>query len=173
VLTKLSVPQIADLFSHLSHEKVTEMMKCLPAARATRVNIVMTHPDVLASSLMSDRFLAFTKEARVSEVLTALRATPCDRRNISYIYLVADRDKTLVGLVDLRDLVTAQPEASLGELMIAPVVTADRDALREDLAESFIKYRFRMLPVVDTHDHLLGVVRYKDLMKDAKIELPT
>ena len=173
VLTKLSVPQIADLFSHLSHEKVTEMMKCLPAARATRVNIVMTHPDVLASSLMSDRFLAFTKEARVSEVLTALRATPCDRRNISYIYLVADRDKTLVGLVDLRDLVTAQPEASLGELMIAPVVTADRDALREDLAESFIKYRFRMLPVVDTHDHLLGVVRYKDLMKDAKIELPS
>jgi magnesium transporter len=86
---------------------------------------------------------------------------------------VADRDKTLTGLVDLRDLVTAQPETSLSELMIAPVVTADRDALREDLGELFIKYRFHMLPVVDVHDHLLGVVRYKDLMKDAKIELPT
>jgi magnesium transporter len=133
---------------------------------------VMTNPDVLASSLMSDRFLAFTKETKVGEVLTALRTTPCDRRNLSYIYLVADRGKTLVGLVDLRDLVTAQPEASLGELMIAPVVTADHDALREDLAESFAKYRFHMLPVVDGHDHLLGVVRYKDLMKDAKIELP-
>jgi hypothetical protein len=42
----------------------------------------MTHPDVLASSLMSDRFLAFTKETKVSEVLAALRTTPCDRRNI-------------------------------------------------------------------------------------------
>jgi predicted transcriptional regulator len=30
-----------------------------------------------------------------------------------------------------------------------------------------------MLPVVDVHDHLLGVVRYKDLMKDAKIEMPS
>jgi CBS-domain-containing membrane protein len=56
--------------------------------------------------------------------------------------------------------------------MIAPVVTAERDALREDLVESFAKYRFRMLPVVEAHDHLLGVVRYKDLMKDAKIEMP-
>jgi magnesium transporter len=127
---------------------------------------------VLAATLMSDRFLAFTKETKVSEVLATLRSTRPDRRNISYIYLVADREKSLVGLVDLRDLVTAQPDARLGDLMITPVVTADRDALREDLVESFTKYQFRMLPVVDVHDHLLGVVRYKDLMKDAKIEVP-
>lgn len=173
VLTKLTVPQIADLFSDLPHEKVTELARFLPAARAARVHAVMTNSEVLAGNLMSDRFLAFTREAKVAEVLTALRTTPCDRRNISYIYLVADRENSLVGLVDLRDLVTAQPDTSLGDLMIAPVVTAARDALREELAESFAKYRFRMLPVVDIHDHLLGVVRYKDLMKDAKIELPT
>ncbi len=172
VLGKMSVPQLADLFSSLSHERVTELTGLLPAARASRVHAVMTNPEVLASTLMSDRFLAFGRETKVSEVLATLRSTPCDRRNISYIYLVADREKSLVGLVDLRDLVTARPEASLGELMIAPVVTADRDALREDLVESFTKYQFRMLPVVDAHDHLLGVVRYKDLMKDAKIEVP-
>ena len=172
VLSKLSVPQLADLFSNLSHEKVTELTRFLPAGRATRIHAVMTNPEVLASALMSDRFLAFGKETKVSEALTTLRSTPCDRRNISYIYLVADREKSLVGLVDLRDLVTAQPDTSLGDLMIAPVVTAERDALREDLVESFAKYRFRMLPVVDAHDHLLGVVRYKDLMKDAKIEMP-
>lgn len=172
VLAKMSVPQLADLFSNLSHEKVTELMRLLPAGRATRIHAVMTNPEVLASALMSDRFLAFARETKVSDVLATLRSTPCDRRNISYIYLVADREKALVGLVDLRDLVTAQPETSLGELMIAPVVTAERDALREDLEESFAKYRFRMLPVVDAHDHLLGVVRYKDLMKDARIEMP-
>ena len=172
VLAKLSVPQLADLFSNLSHEKVTELMRLLPANRATRIHAVMTNPEVLASALMSDRFLAFSKETRVSDVLATLRSTPCDRRNISYIYLVGDREKSLVGLVDLRDLVIAQPDASLGDLMIAPVVTVERDALREDLVDSFVKYQFRMLPVVDVHDHLLGIVRYKDLMKDAKIELP-
>ncbi|HTX67181.1 MAG TPA: CBS domain-containing protein, partial [Opitutaceae bacterium] len=172
VLARLTVPQIADLFANLSYERVTEMMRALPPARAARVHAVMTNPEVLASTLMSDRFLAFTRETRVADVLATLRSTPIDRRNISYIYLVADPDRTLVGLVDLRDLVTAQPETSLGDLMLAPVVTADRDALREDLEESFAKYQFRMLPVVDPHDHLLGVVRYQDLMKDAKLELP-
>jgi CBS domain-containing protein len=172
VLAKMTVPQIADLFSNLSHEKVTELMRLLPAVRATRIHAVLTNPEVLASALMSDRFLAFVRETKVSEVMEMLRSTPCDRRNISYIYIVANKEKSLIGLVDLRDLVTARPESSLGDLMVAPVVTAERDALREDLVESFAKYRFRMLPVVDSQDHLLGVVRFKDLMKDAKIVMP-
>ncbi len=173
VLARLSVPQVADLFSELPHEKVTELMKCLPPPRAARVQAVLSNADVLASNLMSDRFLAFSKETKAGEVLGALRSTPCDRRNLSYLYIVVGEEKTLLGLVDLRDLVMAREDASLGDLMVSPVVTAERDALREDLAEMFAKYRFRMLPVVNAHDHLLGVVRYKDLMKDARIELPT
>jgi CBS domain-containing protein/sporulation protein YlmC with PRC-barrel domain len=170
VLASMSVPQIADLFSDLSHEKVTEMMKCLAPPRAARVMAVMTDTDVLASTLMNDRFLALTKDTKTSEALRLLRSTPCDRRNICYLYIVADEQKTLLGLVDLRDLVTAAPEASLGDLMIAPLVTAERDALRDDLRALFAKYQFRLLPIVDRQDHLLGVVRYKDLMKDARLE---
>jgi Mg/Co/Ni transporter MgtE len=37
--------------------------------------------------------------------------------------------------------------------------------MREDLAEMFAKYHYRMLPVVDLQDHLLGVIHYKDIMK--------
>jgi CBS domain-containing protein len=172
VLTELSVPQIADLFSDLPHEKVTELMKCLPPPRAARVQALLSNTDVLASTLMSDQFLAFSKDARVATVLGTLRSSPHDRRNLSYLYIVAGEEKTLLGLVDLRDLVTAREDATLGDLMISPVVTAERDALREDLAGMFAKYQFRMLPVVDARDRLLGVVRYKDLMKNAKIELP-
>ena len=170
VLAKMSVPQVADLFSDLPHEKVTDLMKCLTPPRAARVQAVMTDAVVPASTLMSSRFLAFSRTTTVGEVLELLRTTPCDRRNISYLYIVADEQKMLKGLVDLRDLVTAKPDAHLGELMIAPVVTAERDALREDLKAMFAKYQFRMLPVVDAEEHLLGVVRFKDLMKGAKLE---
>jgi magnesium transporter len=82
-------------------------------------------------------------------------------------------EKLLLGVVDLRDLVIAPEDASLGELMASPVVTAEQDCLRGDLVALLAKYQFRMLPVVDAHDHLLGVVRYKDMMRNAKIELPT
>jgi CBS domain-containing protein len=173
VLAHLTVPQIADLFSDLPHQKVTELMKCLAPPRAARVHAVLSNADVLASTLMGDRFLAFPKEAKAGEVLRTLRTSPREHRNISYLYVTAGEEKLLLGVVDLRDLVIAPEDASLGELMASPVVAAEQYCLRGDLVALLAKYQFRMLPVVDAHDHLLGVVRYKDMMKNAKIELPT
>lgn len=173
VLARMTVPQIADLFSNLPHDKVISLTLLLPTPRAARVNAVMTNSEVLASALMSDRFLGFDPATTAGMAISSLRASPCDRRNLSYLYVVSGTDRTLVGSVDLRDLVLAAPETKLSDIMVSPVVTADRDLLKEDLAEMFAKYRFRMLPVVDAHDHLMGVVRYKDIMKDARIELPS
>ncbi len=172
VLTKMSVPHIADLFSDLPHEKVTELLRCLTPERAKRVEAVLSGQDVLATTLMTDRYLCFQKEVRVSEALQDLRTAPRDHKNIAYLYIVAGDEKLLVGVVDLRDLVAAAESACLGDLMTSPVVTAEQYALREDLMGLFSKYHFRLLPVVDAHDHLLGVVRYKDIMKGAKIEFP-
>ena len=172
VLAKMSVPHIANLFSNLPHEKATEMMKLVTPGRAARVKKVMSDRDVLASTLMTDLFLSFPKDTTVADALRILRTGPREHKNITYLYIVAGEEKTLLGVVDLRDLVAATEQGSLGELMVSPVVTAEQRALREDLMELFAKYHFRMLPVVDAHDHLLGVVRYKDIMKGAKIEFP-
>jgi len=173
VLAQMSVPQVSDLFSDLPYEKVTELMKCLTPPRATRVQAVLSNTDVLAATLMSDRFLSFAKEATAGEVLGALRSMPREHRNISYLYVVLGDEKLLLGVVDLRDLVAASEETRLSELMASPVVSAAPHDLREDLVALFAKYQYRMLPVVDAQDHLRGVVRYKDLMQGAKIELPT
>jgi Mg/Co/Ni transporter MgtE len=45
------------------------------------------------------------------------------------------------------------------------VVTAEADDVQDDLAEMFAKYHYRMIPVVDEHDNLLGVIQYNDIMK--------
>ena len=170
VLAIMSVLQIADFFSNLPHAKATELMKLLPPARATRVNAIMSNTDVPAATLMSEKFFAFTQEAKAVDVLHSLRNFAGDNRNISYLYIVAGKGKNLQGVVDLRDLVVAPENASLGDLMISPVVTADHDCLREDLVALFAKYQFHMLPVVDAQDRLLGIVRNRDILKGTKFE---
>ena len=169
VLTKMSVPQVAKLFSDLPHQKVTEMMRLLPPARAARVQAVMSNADVLARILMSDKFVAVPQETKAGELLKSLRASPPDRRNMSYFYVVAGEEKRLLGVVDLRDVVLSAEETTLCELMVPPV-TAEPEALREDLARLFAKYQFRMLPIVDAHDHLLGVVRFKDIIQGENMD---
>jgi magnesium transporter len=168
VLAIMSVLQIADLLSRLPYAKATELMKLLPLARATCVNAIMSNADVPAATLMSEKFFTFPREAKTGEVLQSLRGAAGDNRNLSYLYIVAGEGRTLLGVVDLRELVAAPENAELGELMISPVVTASHDCLREDLVALFGKYQFHLLPVVDAQDRLLGVVRGRDIMKGAK-----
>jgi len=78
---------------------------------------------------------------------------------------VVSEDRTLLGVVDLRELVLTQDEATMADLMVSPVVAAEEDDTREDLEEMFAKYHYRMTPVTDAQDHLLGVIHFNDVMK--------
>jgi magnesium transporter len=84
---------------------------------------------------------------------------------ISYIYLL-DEKKTLVGVFDLGEIALAAEPVLLGDLTVSPVVSTLSDDRRQDLAELFARYQFHMIPVVDEHDRLLGVIPSRDIMKE-------
>ena len=164
ILSEMSVPQLADLFSVLPHDDMVEMMDLLPKKDAARIKAIISDREATAKALLTANFVEFPKEARAGDVLREVRSSQREHDSISYIYVVG-AERMLIGVVDLRDLVLAPDEATLGSLMAAPVVAAEAEDVREDVAEMFAKYHFRMLPVVDKQDHLLGVLHYKDIMK--------
>jgi CBS domain-containing protein len=167
ILSEMSVAQLADLFSVLPHDDKTDLMTLLPREQAERVAAILSEKEASARALMTAHFTAMTRETKAREALQQLRSTRPDPDDISYIYIVAEPEKTLAGVVDLRDLILAPDEQTLGDLMAAPVVSAEEDDLREDLAELFAKYHYRTLPVVDPKDHLLGIIHHRDVMKGA------
>ena len=97
--------------------------------------------------------------------MVLLMSLQMEPSNISCVYITEGEQRLLLGVVDLRELVLSGDDATLGDIMVSPVVTAEADDVQEDLAEMFAKYHYRMIPVVDDHDHLLGVIQYNDIMK--------
>jgi len=165
VLSEMSVPQLADLFTVLPHDQVQQMIGLLPPEQATRLRAILSEREATARALMSSEFLAVPRERTIGEVLREIRDSGREPEAISYVYVVADEQRTLVGVLDLRDLLLARDETSVTEVMAAPVITAEEEDLREDIEALFAKYHFRMLPVADRKDHLLGVIRYNDIMR--------
>jgi Mg/Co/Ni transporter MgtE len=49
--------------------------------------------------------------------------------------------------------------------MTTRLVTAKIDEEAEGLADTFVKYGFRAIPVVDDENHLKGVIRFKAIME--------
>ena len=165
VLSEMSTAQLADLLAVLPHDHVQDLLELVPADMAARLRGILSERESTAQALMSPDFLVVTRERTVGDVLGEIRRSGREPHTISYVYVIEGEERTLVGVVDLRELVLARDDAPMGEVMISPVITAEDEDLRDDLQELFAKYHYRLLPVVDRQDHLLGVLRYNDLMK--------
>jgi Mg/Co/Ni transporter MgtE len=164
VFSEMTVHQLADLFTVLPHDQVRGLMRLLPREKAERVSAILAEDETTAKDILSPTFLAVSTSAKVADVLPSMKSSKYEPENLSYIY-VTNEDRVLVGVVDLRELVLAPDHVTMGEIMSAPVVTAEQNAERNDLAEMFAKYHYRMIPIVDAQDHILGTIRYNDIMK--------
>jgi magnesium transporter len=164
ILAELSIPQLADLFSVLPHDDVTELTQILPEGKAESIRRILSDQEVRLRDLMSSDYLAFAEGIPIGEALRVIRTSSFDPETISYVYVVTE-EKVLTGVVDIRELILASDDRRLGEVMSPSVVSADEDKTREDLEEMFAKYHYRMVPIVDRQDRLLGVVRYNDLVQ--------
>jgi magnesium transporter len=163
ILSELSVAQLADLFSVLPRDQMIGLIKLVPTAEAARIKDILSEREQTASDLMSKDFMTAGPQEKVGDVLKAIRSSKRDIDEISYIYIVAD-DKTLLGVVDIRELLLAPDEAAMENVMTSPVVEAESTDEREDLEEMFAKYHYRLIPVVEGNK-LIGAVYYNDIMK--------
>jgi magnesium transporter len=81
--------------------------------------------------------------------------------NISYIY-VTDEQENLIGVVTLRDLILNPPEAKISSFMKKDVVKLRADDSLKQVAETFNKYKFLTIPVVDKENQMKGIITLRD-----------
>jgi Mg/Co/Ni transporter MgtE len=165
ILSEMSTAQLADLLSVLPHDDKVELLGLMPKNQAAKIEMILSDREATARAIMSTGCVTMSKEMTVADAMQQLRVSHFEHEMVTYIYITAEPDRMLLGVVDLRDLVLADDHLTLNDLMTSPVVTAEADDLKDDLAELFAKYQYRIMPVVNEKDCLLGVIHYKDIMK--------
>jgi CBS domain-containing protein len=169
IFDEMTILQLANLFASLPQEKMREVSGWLGPVRAKAVQNLLSEREATAKDMISLEYVAKPLSAKVVDVLREIRSAGYEPRSLSYVYVVAEEAPVLQGLVDLRDLVLSPDAATMGEIMITPVVTAHESDQRDDLEKMFERYGFGMLPVVDEQDRMLGVIRYNDIMKGPEL----
>jgi CBS domain-containing protein len=166
ILARLSTPQLVDLLGVLPHEDAEEMLALLPGERQNRVRALLSEREATARDFMSTEYLTVPPELTVAQARDRIRQSKLAYNGISYLY-VEGLDGKLQGSVDARFLLVSEDAARMEDIMDSPAVAAEADDIREDLEALFGKYHFRMVPVVDPDDRILGVIRYNDIMRGA------
>jgi len=82
---------------------------------------------------------------------------------VMYFYIVDESGK-LLGVLDIKAALMADPASKLKDLMVENVISLKCHSTMKAAASAFLRYGFRALPVVDDNDILQGVVPYRDVM---------
>ncbi|MEM1217157.1 MAG: magnesium transporter [Bacteroidota bacterium] len=167
IFTKSDTHRAARVLSKLDRSAVAEKLTLLPKMTAREIQDFLSYDEDTAGFLMETLLLSCTKEDTVADTLTKLRKLG-DKRILT-IYVI-DPDHKLIGRVPVNYIAIAQPEQRLEELMYqAPSVFAM--ATREEVLASIETHGLLQMPVVDIHNHLLGIIRNDTLLAASREEV--
>jgi CBS domain-containing protein len=164
IIEEMSPDEAADLMADLPSDTVDGIFHEMDDSYEQEVRKLLAHDEDEAGGLMSTEFLALRPDKTVVEALSYIKQN-AERVDAIYYTYVVDTDNRLLGVTNLRQLLSAEIFTPLEQLMTARTITAGIDADAKDLANLFAKYGFRAIPVVDDNNRLLGVIRFKALLE--------
>lgn len=153
--------EAADLLGDISDKQAREVLAGLDDPE--EIEPLLLHPDDSAGGLMTSEFLALRQRMTATDAIKALRNWQPDRESIYYLFVV-DRYRQLQGIIGLRDLVIADPQARLLDIMNTRVLSIKVGADQEECARLMSRYDLLALPVVDEQNELVGVITIDDVV---------
>ena len=151
------------LFDELPAKVVRRLLAELSPAERRITAQLLGYEAETAGRLMTTEFVDLKEFHSAAQALAIVRRRARDTETIYSLY-VTDGSRHLTGILSLRDLVTADPEARIGDVMTREVVSVDTDTNQEEVARAIQRYDFLAVPVVDREQRLVGIVTVDDVI---------
>ena len=163
IIEELYVDDAVDLMEELPANVVKRVMRTATPQTRALINQYLHYPEDSAGSIMTSEFVDLKKYMSVKESLARIRRIGEDKETI-YICFVISADRKLEGIVTVKDLLLADDDAIVGDLMDRNVIFATTTEDQESVSEKFSDYDLMALPVVDTEGRLVGIVTVDDVI---------
>ncbi|MFG6118890.1 magnesium transporter [Thalassobacillus sp. B23F22_16] len=163
VLNKMDNDDLAYMFDQFPKERVEYYLSRMQEQESTHVQNIMNYPAETAGRLMTNRFVWISKSASVRETVDKLKSFAAIAETINYLYVI-DEDKKLVGVVSYRDLILADMNETMEDLISHRVISVPTEMDQEEVAQVIERYDFLAVPVVDEENHLKGIITVDDVI---------
>ena len=163
VLDELYLDDAVDIVEEMPASVVIRILdKATPEMRKS-INEILQYPEDSAGSIMNMEFLSLKKDMTVEDAFKRIRRIGGELETINILY-VTDPTRHLLGVLSVRDLLLAEEDDLIEEIMDPNVVSVNTMDDKEDVAQALSKYDFLAMPVVDKEERLVGIVTVDDAM---------
>lgn len=163
IVMGMKADERADLYKKLSDKQRNALMPALAQAEREDIRRLASYAEGTSGAIMTSAYAALTPDLSATRALTVLRREAPDKETIYRAYVI-DGDRKLLGSVRLQDLITAPAQARVADIMKScPYAVSVNDDV-EEAARRIAHYDVIALPVVDTENHLVGIITHDDAL---------
>ncbi len=163
VLEEMDPDDAADLLASLEEEQREGYLELMEHPESVEMVKLLAFPEDSAGGIMTTEYTTLPMGFRVREALEYLRHSPqAQEDEILYYLHVVDDENHLKGVIALRDLVMADPDALVDEIMEQNIITVEPLTPQEEVARIVARYNLLEVPVVDAEGVLQGIVTVDD-----------
>ena len=165
--------QLADLLDEMEPDEAADLLGDMPPDQANAVLAEMEdaaevipllgYPDESAGGRMTTAFIALRRQTTAEQAIQFLRQVSPEAEVPYYLYVI-DRERRLVGVVGLRDLIIANPSNTMENILNPDVVHIGVGVDQEEVARIMTRYDLVAIPVVNEQNRLVGVITHDDIL---------
>ncbi len=163
VLDELYNDDVVDLIEEMPATVVRRILNHTDAPRRQTINQLLQYPKDSAGSIMTTEFVSLKSGITVEDAFSAIRRRALDKETVYNCYVKDDKSR-LIGVVSAKDLLLAEPDTVIDEIMLTNFVSVSTLEDKEQVALMFSKYDLLAAPVVDSEGRLVGIVTFDDAM---------
>lgn len=163
VLDLMNNDDLAQLLEGLSPDRIEEILSGMKQEESAIVQNMMNYPPETAGRLMTNRFVWIPQYYTVRETVDKLKSFANFSETINYLYVI-DEQKRLVGVVSYRDIILAEEQEQIQNIMYTRVISVTAETDQEEVARLIERYDFLAIPVVEKDQVLVGIITVDDIL---------
>jgi len=163
VFAEMAVDDAVDILQELTKDEVASFLTIMDKEAADEIKALLHYEDKTAGSIMTTEYVSVLQTQTAKETLIEMKEKAIDAETIYYTYVLDDQ-KRLVGIISLRNLIIADEDELVKNIMTENVVSVSVGQDQRETAQMIQDYDLLALPVVDFQNHLLGIITVDDIL---------
>lgn len=168
IISEMATDDAADLIAELPADHRDQILDAMNS-EGEELRGLLRYEEDSSGGIMTTEYVAVKADWTAEYTMAQLRKSAPDVHTAYYIYVIDAADR-LVGVISLRELVIADLNARIADIMDDNVQSVHVDADQEEVVQMFQKYRYLALPVVDSDGVLTGIITADDVLDVAEEE---
>ena len=161
VMNELYMDDAADLVEEMPSNVVKRILANTKPANRKIINELLKYPEDTAGTLMTTEFIDLKENMTVQAAFDVIKRKGLKKETVYNCYVLTI-DRKLLGIIDIKDLLIAEREELVKDIMDVNVVKANTLDDQEEVIKMFDKYDCVALPVVDKENRLVGIITIDD-----------